>query len=978
MTAGESRELRDLLFGESPHSRPDAPEPELLIALAPYFSRETLSLALLAVAAPPWPRLPARSRLRQQVLAALAEQFGDTRHPGDVWEDALPELAGFLRPALHEQALVTAESIGDDDFNIRVTAGLAAAAEDPDRAATLKRAAQRSANSLPDEHLRTVLLAAIEDLLAEPEPGIADPSTEALSAAREVAGRLPSLGDKERDQLLSDVLYAIGDRFGGISRRPMAAMADPPTGFPDDQGAEGGGLEEHTLEEHTLGGDRDIDAGAGSGGAGGGGGMAGYWDAPDGEEVSEDRADAPLLPPEPPPLPPLTEFDEEHELLPNAPEPLPYSPAAPAPDESTTVEPGMAPLPPRRPRAPSPEPAPARDIRPAGSPPGSRIPALRLGRRSLTSQEGREQVVNTGFASRAQPAKFLWPHATLQPGRDYWFCVEVGRPLARSLEHSRLPTEYLPKRARLFVAIFGFPGELSVDPEHDGGELELRTNGEVVVRSQPLPELGGVYLADRRLFFPVRTPPQSGSFRLRLNIYCEGMLVQSRLVTARVAAVKLPRFNALRAELDYSISRAIEPATFTELPAHKLSLMTNGPGDGSHSFRVLAEDGSDRIKADSDFTGAELTDLITTARATLRQVSWGDSDEWAEGKTFRYGDDGLDLDKLRLDLARLAVSGYRIYTLLVDGLRGETTRGEFERLMAAPGFVLMAAQDSRMLVPLSLVYDYAPFDDTASFDHYSLCDVFANALANPGSVEKLSCLEGNCPHRGEDRIVCPSGFWGYRHFLGLPLSSTLDVQPFLTRERPARLVFGSASDLDRRDDHEASLGRLGATMTSGHSRAELLRRLRDDAPQLVYLYCHGGLDGTQPYLLIGSGEDGPITRAYLYGRIDWEHARPLVVINGCHTTAVRPDQAFDLVSGLVQQANAIGVVGTEVTIGEALACAFGEEFVRRFAIGEETVGEAVRNTRLSLLARGNPLGLVYTPFALAGLRMTASRHTPSP
>lgn len=131
MTAGESRELRDLLFGESPHSRPDAPEPELLIALAPYFSRETLSLALLAVAAPPWPRFPARSRLRQQVLAALAEQFGDTRHPGDVWEDALPELAGFLRPALHEQALVTAESIGDDDFNIRVTAGLAAAAEDP-------------------------------------------------------------------------------------------------------------------------------------------------------------------------------------------------------------------------------------------------------------------------------------------------------------------------------------------------------------------------------------------------------------------------------------------------------------------------------------------------------------------------------------------------------------------------------------------------------------------------------------------------------------------------------------------------------------------------------------------------------------------------------------------------------------------------------------------------------------------------------
>jgi hypothetical protein len=33
----------------------------------------------------------------------------------------------------------------------------------------------------------------------------------------------------------------------------------------------------------------------------------------------------------------------------------------------------------------------------------------------------------------------------------------------------------------------------------------------------------------------------------------------------------------------------------------------------------------------------------------------------------------------------------------------------------------------------------------------------------------------------------------------------------------------------------------------------------------------------------------------------------------------------------------------------------------------ETVGAAIRNTRLKLLERGNPLGLVYVPFALAGL-----------
>jgi hypothetical protein len=940
-------ELRALIYGEMPHRRSDAPEPDLLIVLAAQLPAGVVPYAMLAVGSPPWPRLPARSLLRQRALGAIAERLEGVVVEADVWERVLPEFAAFLPAALHELALASIDGVEDDEFRARVLAGLSLAVADRGRAADFERSARRHAAAIGGERHRAAVIAAVDDLLALPEPGLADPSSEALAAAASAAERLRSLPEEERGDLLLGVVLSIGQKLGGFGDAVQ-------TWGEDVEFDEGPGLHERLDDGHPQ---------AALEGEGGAGDAASTLHEPEAEPAAPIRNELAKEAPGPDPLwadrlepEYLGEGEEEGEEEPVPPE------QEPAPTPRQLQIPSSAP-----------PPSPTIRRRVGGAPSvGISIPSVR--RRRRPAERAGEHAVNTGFASLGRPARFLTSNSSLRRGRDYWFCVEIGRPLKRSLEHSLLPTELLPKEARLQVAVFGFPGELAIDSDHDRGELQLLGSRVVVVREQPTAKLARVSrdLVDRRLFFPIRTPNRSGRFRLRLNIYCAGMLVQSRLVTAEVAAARLPRRRGLRAELEYTISEAIEADVLSELPPHKLSLMLNGPGDASHSFRVWADDGSERLKEDSTFTEGELTDLITTARAALREASWGDRDEWAKGKRFRYGDDELDLENLRLDLVQLAIVGYRIYTLLVDGFRGATIPADFERFMAAPGYVQLAAQDSRMLVPLALFYDYAPFDTTARLSKYTLCEVFVEALRTPGSVATLACLNGACPHRGEDTVVCPSGFWGYRHFLGLPLSSTLDLKAYLTRERPARVVFGSAADLERGAAHEERLGQLGAAMTSGHTRAALLERLRTDAVQLVYLYCHGGLDGTQPYLLVGSGDDGPITGDYLYGRVEWTEARPLVVINGCHTTAVRPDQAFNLVSGFIQQAHALGVVGTEVTIGESLACAFGEEFVRRFAAGDETVGQATRNSRLALLARGNPLGLVYTPFALAGLRMTGT------
>jgi hypothetical protein len=582
-----------------------------------------------------------------------------------------------------------------------------------------------------------------------------------------------------------------------------------------------------------------------------------------------------------------------------------------------------------------------------------------------------ERVVNTGFADAPAPDELLDPELPLKQSHDYWFCVEIGEALAHSIEpeHTELPTELLPREVRLVVALFGFPDELAVYAGKDTGELRLAADGTVSVVRQPLadePRASG--LTAKRLFFPVTTPSRTGRYRLRCNIYCQGILVQSRLIRARVVTEPKRQPYSVRARLEYTLSRAIRPSQLGHLPRHKLSLMVNGAGDGTHTFRVWGGDAEERVKHDVTMNDQSLTDLIDQGRVAMRFAAWSDGEEWAEGKKFRYTGDDPDLEQLRVDLARLAKAGYNIYDRLVDTLRGAQEYESFTEVMTEPGYVQLACQDVRLLLPLAVVYDYAPFDPTARLREYSLCDVFERAVEG-GSLAAFTCLNGRCPHRGAETVVCPSGFWGYRHFLGLPLSSTLDLPPVLGAEGQRRAVFGFSTELDWAEEHKAELADFVEVSAAG-SRKQLFELFGSDAvPQLVYLYCHGGLSGSMPYLLVGAGDDGPITSAYMRDRFSWAGTGPVVVINGCHTTAVRPDHAFELVSAFVRRAHATGVIGTEITVDESLARAFGSAFVRRFAKENQTVGEAVRGARIDLLGRGNPLGLVYLPFALAGLRM---------
>ncbi len=588
--------------------------------------------------------------------------------------------------------------------------------------------------------------------------------------------------------------------------------------------------------------------------------------------------------------------------------------------------------------------------------------------------ETQKRVVSTGFAPETEPDTPVNAKMSLHSNSEYYFWFEVGKRVAGTIEVEDvdLPADKLPPGARLQVALFAFDGELAIKPGMDVGEIKIGENGRVrVTKPVELPNsLLGDELLSRRLFFPVRTPAETGSHRLRCNVYYRQTLVQSRLITAQVAAHPAAQSEAaLKSEVDYTLSHSLDGRALQGMGRNRLSLMLNQNDDGTHGFRFFGER---EFKNDASLSEDALQDLIKKARGALRKAAWGDEDDYRTGKVYRYGG-RINEKRLTADLIRLAIRGFRFYDAIINQLAGDADQAwTLADLMLKPGQVQIASKHSaRWVVPAALFYDY-PLDDGRSANDYSLCPDFLQSLRAGAKLEETACFQGNCAHYDDDVVICPSGFWGYRHSLGLPV--TVRQAPDAPTEIPSPdkpsldiSVFTGFQSLPQHWQHLRAMGIAGKR---ANSRDETLAMLKMSDAQMVYFYCHGGITNENvPYLQVGTDDDPRFTRANLRRRVRWQHPRPLVFINGCHTTALSPEAAIDLVSGFVENAHAAGVVGTEITIFESLATSFAEVCFDRFLLQRQTLGEAIRGARLKILQAGNPLGLVYIPFAMAGLRV---------
>ena len=425
------------------------------------------------------------------------------------------------------------------------------------------------------------------------------------------------------------------------------------------------------------------------------------------------------------------------------------------------------------------------------------------------------------------------------------------------------------------------------------------------------------------------------------------------------------------------------------------ALAGSGPGgSGTDSVAGLAVTLTPVKGAPGDsvqVAAKELEGALEFARAGLCKASWGDEDEWATSKRYRY-DGTQTIDTLREDLAILAIAGWRIYDLLIDQLAGG--KGNVRKLAALvrePGMLQISPDVSLgTSLPAALIYDHRLQPQAKPAAEYALCPEFERAFHDRTPLADTACFHGRCPSEGQLTTVCPSGFWGFRHAIGLPVSSLEDADQGEARldvrleydDVPLFVVGVSrARDLPHSAEHAKALQTLRPEWKDAwrvRDRLDtLLDAMRSNQPHLVYLYCHASKRpvgrSEMPMLFLGEDLEAArpnewLERSMLRAEVEWTKPRPLVFLNGCHSAALDEHTTLDLVTGFVQVANACGVIGTEVTVFEPLACAFAEKFMARFLNGD-MVGQAIRDTRLDLLQEGNPLGLVYTPFVLCGTQL---------
>jgi hypothetical protein len=261
----------------------------------------------------------------------------------------------------------------------------------------------------------------------------------------------------------------------------------------------------------------------------------------------------------------------------------------------------------------------------------------------------------------------------------------------------------------------------------------------------------------------------------------------------------------------------------------------------------------------------------------------------------------------------------------------------------------------------------------------------------------------NVPPRWHDHnILCPYGFWGLKHIIEEPsslpakrlsLSSSLgNVRNEIRMSPNFNLAVGVTGDKDLKKRIEDHLNKVKgiknlcfAPLKPADNWDTVTEMLK--APEMVYLLCHGeyDVDKKKPYLSVGPRDDHPSHRIYPHDLsawtrkpkpfgpdLDaWRKRGPLVFINGCHTSNIKPGQILSFVA-CFNTLGASGVLGTETSVKLPVAIEVAESLITKLAEPRPqpiSVGEALREIRWELANKGNMLGLAYTLYGLADLHI---------
>lgn len=594
----------------------------------------------------------------------------------------------------------------------------------------------------------------------------------------------------------------------------------------------------------------------------------------------------------------------------------------------------------------------------------------------------------------------------LRPGSKYMLAVNIGRRLRQSavINPIALPTEKLPpnpeghwlevvavsddfsleqKRHHLFLPRAGASFVCNCEPHqsHTCSEFERRAFLLIPIVTPSQQHLAvkrpeSRELADSK---PIAYRPA----KLRMAIYFQKNLVQSMILSAGVDH-KHSRRKGYHARIDYSLTSYLSDLSF--LKQRELNILTNHNEDTSHKLIINRELGE---PISFNLTEGRMRIAIEAARQVLKDIGvheyGGQLGTQVQYESRYDGTNAKSRDAFIADLRLLAPLGWNLWATLFQ-TQPEARDNLATRLKQAstrPATIQISRiEGSSLIFPWSFIYDIPLEADPRK---HVLCELLKTWDGD---------LPDRCPFEQQHKnknVICPFGFWGFNHVIeqvpSMPPGRNL---PMLIKRAKthakAQLVMGISLDLNRvvTDAHKKELQKLSAfELIPKDSRDQVQVALSQDELEMIYFYCHGrreALAGSKaiiPYIQVGTKEGIAPSDITTWQMADWHKTHwceisPLVFINGCHTAELTPDLLVDFVDSFIG-VHAAGVIGTEILLLQEIASEAAEQILvmmNKKNAGEYlSVGEAIRKMRLHFLGKGNLLGLAYTPYCSADLRL---------
>jgi hypothetical protein len=568
---------------------------------------------------------------------------------------------------------------------------------------------------------------------------------------------------------------------------------------------------------------------------------------------------------------------------------------------------------------------------------------------------GATAVVAMSRLRRAQrPTEDRWLQAqATRPGRS-----EALRGALRRRRIHELRVRVGPADLEWAVSPEVFPQELL--PQDQKRHLlrlvlqGLDSRSPPTIRKVHLPPSGP---SDVAVF---RIRPQGQQYRARLIVQFRNRVLQTALVTAKVADADQAPTSDLAITLQREAVVRAPAAPLTGRRAFDASFVHNHVPHGPEVATGIAGDWVKRLRL-SDVR-AQSTGIV----ALLNRVA-------GDPAAYRKLDSGPTVELLY----GLAVQGVNLRSgLFPAGLPAglERTDGPVRRIQ-------IVAADPQAFLPLEFLYEYPPPAKAA------LC---RNAVA---ALRAGRCKPGTYHHArpgGAVDVVCPSGFLSMsavieRHGRDQLVEDLeqydygLRSDPVNGRDalRPLHPALYAASARVKEKDSAAvqrALGKLtGRKAARAVSWSDWLTAVETQGPALMVLLSHTALDDvTQSQALEIAEADlrpaGLFTRAYI--RDDKADPGPVMLLLGCETGV--PWQEYQTWTVRFRDQGAAVVVGTVATAPAShaarVATGLAGQLKSRRA-KTSAFGDVLLHARQRMLAKGEVMALCLTSYGDAEWRL---------